>query len=104
MPQPGSIIRPFVDRLFIEQGFPWPRRAIETVSDSFGRAFLRRHKAIWIISRGVVASEIESGEFTVLPIDTEQTMGSVGLNRRAETELPPGAEIFADIVRRLTAE
>ena len=102
VPQVGSIIRPYVDRVFIEQGFPWPRKAIETVSDSFGRAFVRRHKAIWIISRGVVASEIENGEFAVLPVDTEQTMGSVGLNMRAEQELPPGAEIFADIVRRLT--
>ncbi|MFZ2103140.1 MAG: pca operon transcription factor PcaQ [Oricola sp.] len=104
VPQVGSIIRPFVDRVFIEQGFPYPRQAIETVSDSFGRAFVRRHEAIWIISRGVVASEIESGEFAVLPIDTEQTMGSVGLNMRADAELPPGAEIFADIVRRLTVK
>lgn len=102
VPTAGSIIRPFVDRLFIEQGFPWPRQVLETVSDSFGRAFVRRHQAIWIISRGVVASEIENGEFSVLPIDTDSTMGSVGLNMRAETELPPGAEIFADIVRRMT--
>jgi len=103
VPPTGSIIRPFVDRLFIEQGFPWPREAVETVSDSFGRAFVRRHRAVWTISRGVVASEIESGEFAVLPIDTDATMGSVGLNMRAETELPPGAEIFTDIVRRLMA-
>jgi LysR family pca operon transcriptional activator len=102
VPTSGSIIRPFVDRLFIEQGFPWPRHALETVSDSFGRAFVRRHQAVWIISRGVVASEIESGEFSVLPIDTDATMGSVGLNKRADTDLPPGAEIFADIVRRIT--
>lgn len=103
VPQIGSIIRPFVDRLFIEQGFPWPRHAIETVSDSFGRAFVRRHQAIWIISRGVVSPEIENGEFSILPIDTDATMGSVGLSMRADTDLPPGAEIFADIVRRITA-
>jgi LysR family transcriptional regulator, pca operon transcriptional activator len=103
VPTRGSIIRPFVDRLFIEQGFPYPPHAIETVSDSFGRAFLRRHNAIWIISRGVIASELKTGEFVTLPIDTESTLGSVGLNMRAESELPPGAEIFVEIVRRRTA-
>lgn len=103
-PTHGSIIQPYVDRLFIEQGFPQPRHAIETVSDSFGRAFLRRHQAIWIISRGVVASEIESGEFVELPIDTESTLGSVGFATRSEGELPPGAEIFVDIVRRITVK
>jgi LysR family pca operon transcriptional activator len=52
MPGPGSIIRPFAERLFIEQGLPVPRDAIETVSDSFGRAFTAQHRAIWVISRG----------------------------------------------------
>jgi len=104
VPTRQSIIRPFVDRLFIEQGISEPLQAIETVSDSFGRAFVRRHAAIWIISRGVVASEIESGEFVALPIDTESTLGSVGLNTRAQTALGPAAQTFADILRRVVAE
>jgi LysR family pca operon transcriptional activator len=102
MPTRGSIIRPFVDRLFIEQGLPFPDRAIETVSDSFGRAFVRGYQAIWIISRGVIAPEIDTGEFVILPIDTESTLGSVGLNTRADAQLPPGAELFADILRSKT--
>lgn len=104
MPPPGSIIRPFVDRLFVELGISEPRVAIETVSDSFGRAYLRRYReAIWIISRGVVAAEIGSGEFVTLPIDTESTLGSVGLITRADAELPPPARYFADILRKVAA-
>ncbi|PCJ87060.1 MAG: pca operon transcription factor PcaQ [Hyphomicrobiales bacterium] len=99
MPNKGSVIRPYVDRLFIEQGIAEPSQMIDTVSDSFGRAFIRKYEAIWIISRGVVSAEIDSKEFTTLPIDTETTMGSVGLNIRAETELSPAAEFFADILR-----
>ncbi|MGO7550770.1 hypothetical protein AB9E34_34340, partial [Rhizobium leguminosarum] len=34
---------------------------IETVSDSFGRAFLRAIDAIWIISNGVVAGDVAYG-------------------------------------------
>ena len=76
---------------------------IETVSDSFGRAFLRRHDAVWVISRGVVASEMEAGDIVTLPIDTDSTIGSVGLNMRADAQLPPGAELLADILRKMTA-
>lgn len=103
VPTSDSIIHPFVDRLFIEQGFSRPPMAIETVSDSFGRAFVSRHAAIWIISRGVVASEIEAGEFVELPIDTESTLGSVGFAMRSEGELQPGTQLFVDIVRRITS-
>ena len=58
VPPAGSIIHPFVERVMLEQGMAPPTQAVETVSDSFGRAFLRATNAIWIISRGVVAAEL----------------------------------------------
>ena len=67
VPTPASIIAPYVERLFLEQGIPQPNRVIETVSDSFGRAFTRDFGAIWIISRGVISSELTTGEFVALP-------------------------------------
>ncbi len=103
VPTRQSIIRPFVDRLFIEQGITVPLRAIETVSDSFGHAFVRQFDAIWIISRGVVSGEIASGEFTTLPFDTESTRGSVGLITRREVSLGPGAQMFAETLRHAAA-
>ncbi len=102
MPTRNAIIRPVVERLFIEKGYAIPLRAVESVSDSFGREFVRRNRAIWIISRGVVASEIERGEFAELPVDTQTTLGSVGLNQRVDAEARPSVELFASIVRRLT--
>ncbi|OKL45692.1 pca operon transcription factor PcaQ [Pseudovibrio exalbescens] len=103
MPSADSIIRPFVDRLFIEQGIPEPQNAIETVSDSFGRAFTRAHMAIWIISRGVISAEIQSGQFVELPIDTSSTRGSVGLVVRSDQSLGPASQFFADILKNLAA-
>uniref|UniRef100_UPI0009BD8FF1 pca operon transcription factor PcaQ n=1 Tax=Ensifer aridi TaxID=1708715 RepID=UPI0009BD8FF1 len=50
MPTRASIIRPFVERLLITNGIAGLPNQIETVSDSFGRAFVRSSDAIWIIS------------------------------------------------------
>lgn len=104
VPTGQSIIRPFVDRLFIEQGITEPSQVIETVSDSFGRTFVKNHKAVWIISRAVVAAEIDGGEFATLPVDTESTVGSIGLCTRADAQLSSACALFADVLRRVIAE
>ncbi len=104
VPSDTSIIGPFVARLFVEQGISEPPLAIESVSDSFGRAFVRRHHAVWIISRSVIASEIERGEFALLPIDTDSTLGSVGLMTRAQTAPSAAVEHFAKILRRVVTD
>ncbi|WP_108659843.1 pca operon transcription factor PcaQ [Acuticoccus kandeliae] len=101
IPPKNSIIRPMVDRLFVEHGLSEPPRRVETVSDSFGRAFVRRYMAIWIISRGVVLPEIESGEFRTLAIDTRNTSGAVGLTTRAGVERTPAAELFIESLRKV---
>ncbi len=43
--------------------------------------------AVWIISHGVVAEDIEEGILRELPLDTTDTRGPVGLTTRAD--LPP---------------
>lgn len=103
-PPEGSIIFPVVERVLVEQGLTRPEREIETVSDSFGRAYVREKKAIWIISRGVVADELTSGRFRELPIDTGSTLGSVGLVTRGGDDPGDGAAAFADTLRKVTAE
>ncbi|PDT49899.1 pca operon transcription factor PcaQ [Sinorhizobium fredii] len=84
MPTRASIIRPFVERFLIANGIAALPNQIETVSDSFGRAFVRSSDAIWIISNGVVATDIEDGLLAALPIDTSETKGPVGLTMRTD--------------------
>lgn len=104
VPNRGSIIRQIVERLFIELGLTPPRDAIETVSDSFGRAFVKNHNAVWFISRGAVAAELDDGSFAALGIDTSSTLGPVGLClRRGHTLLPTGV-MFCDQMRAVIAE
>lgn len=91
MPTRNSIIRPFVESFLIANGVPSLPNQIETVSDAFGRAFLRKSDAIWIISEGVVAADISDGLLCALPIDTTDTRGPVGLTIRADT--PPSLSL-----------
>jgi LysR family pca operon transcriptional activator len=86
MPTRNSVIGPVVDQFLLAHGVaPLPRR-IETVSDAFGRAFVRMSDAVWIISEGVVAADIADGTLTMLPLDTADTSGPVGLTMRADTQ------------------
>lgn len=82
-PPPGSVIRPFVDRLLLTNGIGELTDVVETVSDSFGRAFVELYDAIWLISRGVVSSEIRAGRLATLDVNTTETRGAVGLTTRA---------------------
>jgi len=84
MPTRASIIRPFVERFLISNGIASLPNQIETVSDAFGRAFVRSSDAVWIISAGVVESDIGDGTIEALPIDTSETKGPVGLTMRTD--------------------
>ncbi|MDR6634669.1 LysR family pca operon transcriptional activator [Phyllobacterium sp. 1468] len=84
MPTRASIIRPFVDRFLIANGVAALPTHIETVSDAFGRAFVRSSNAVWIISSGVVADDVDDGSLALLPLDTSETRGPVGLTMRAD--------------------
>lgn len=99
MPPHGSVIRPFVDRLLVNNGISELRARIETVSDSFGRAFLRTHDAIWIISHGAIEDELKSGKFAILPIDTSETIGSVGMTTRPDVAMSAATALFVAAVR-----
>ena len=99
MPTRGSVIRPFVDRLLLSNGIPDLPHIIETVSDSFGRAYIARNPAAWIISRGVVADDIASGRFAALSLDMRETRGAVGLTTPAETDPSASLTLMKQTIR-----
>lgn len=104
MPTTSSIIRPFVDRFLIANGLATPAAQVETVSDSFGRAFVRRTDAVWIISAGVVAADIGEGLLATLPVDTSETRGPVGLTIRASAPPLPALDILMETIRQAARE
>lgn len=104
MPTRGSIIRPFAERFLIAHGIAELPVEIETVSDSFGRALVRQSDAIWIISEGVVAADLAAGDFQLLPVDTTETRGSVGLTTRVDVEATTSLDILMRTVRETVAQ
>ena len=98
-PPKGSITAPSVDRFLLSQGVGNIQDRIDTVSDSFGKEFLRKSDAIWIISKGVVAREIADGELAELPVDTKETLGPVGLTIRADSTPSVALQQFMSAVR-----
>jgi LysR family transcriptional regulator, pca operon transcriptional activator len=103
MPTRSSIIRPFVDNLLIVNGVAHLREQIETVSDAFGRAFVQTSDAVWIISAGVVAKDIENGLLAKLPIDTRETRGPVGLTMRSDAVASLPLTILIQTIREAAA-
>src|SRR5690606_37234053 len=97
------IIRPFVESFLIANGIARLPIHIETVSDSFGRAFVRASDAIWIISAGVVASDIADGMLVTLPIDTSGTSGPVGLTMRTDAAPSMPLSILMQTIREVAA-
>lgn len=104
MPTRNSIIRPFAERFLLAHGIAELPVAIETVSDSFGRAFVRQSDAIWIISEGVVANDLADRTLATLPVDTSETRGSVGLTTRQDATTSPAVEIVSRTIRETVKE
>lgn len=94
-PPRGSAIRPLIDRFLITNGVSdWSNR-LETVSGAFGRAMtLGPARAIWIISQGVVAQDVAAGRMVILPIETQEMSGPVGIMARSEEEPTPTVRLF----------
>lgn len=103
-PIEGSIIRPYVERFLIANGVGAIPDRIETVSNAFGRVYVRETDAIWIISHGVIAMDSAEGALVELPVETEDTLGPVGLTTRAGDPLSPAAQMFVDAVREAAAD
>ena len=104
MPTRGSIIRPFVESFLIANGAGGLPNQIETVSDSFGRAFVRLSDAIWIISAGVVTGDVDDGLLALLPIDTSETKGPVGLTMRTDAIPTLPLSILMQTIREAAGE
>ena len=99
MPTREDITRGAVDRLLIAAGVAALERRVETVSSDFSRAFLKQTDAVWIISYGVAALDLASGDLVELPADTSDTRGPVGMTTRADERPSPAVVSFMGIVR-----
>lgn len=101
IPTSDSITRSSIDKWLITQGIAELPYRIETVSSSFGRTYVRQSDAIWGISRGVVAVDIEEGNLVELATDMSDTSGPVGLTTRADSTPSTSAQLFMSSLRHV---
>ena len=104
MPPPGAVIRPAVERLLMAHGVTEPRDDIETVSNAFGRRYTLMTDSVWIISEGVVANDVADGSLAVLPVDTSETTGPVGLTMRSGEAMGFAAQQLVAAIREVSIE
>ncbi|MCB8837307.1 pca operon transcription factor PcaQ [Aurantimonas sp. VKM B-3413] len=99
-PNKDAAIRQIAEQFFIAQGLTRRRDRVETVAETFGRAFVRKTDAVWVISSGVVALDLAEGKLAELPLIMADTLGPVGLTMRAEGDPSPALRLFIEALRR----
>lgn len=100
LPPETAIIRRVVDDYLMTLNLSGLNPAFETVALPVGRAILLRSDAVWFISRGVVADELDRGELCEISTGARFLSGAVGLTRRQGGPPVPGL----DLLERLTKE
>lgn len=99
VPTRKSVIYPLVSSLLMAHGITGLRGEIETVSSDFGRAYIRKSDAIWFISEGVVAQDVAESRLALLPVETSETLGPVGLTMRVDQAPIPAMVALMQTVR-----
>jgi LysR family pca operon transcriptional activator len=89
VPPPGAVISPLVRAMLAEFDIPPYGPKFETVSLAFGRKLVQNSDAIWFISRGVVASELEQQSLCALPTDQDVHGSPVGISLREDGSTTP---------------
>ncbi|TGG95057.1 pca operon transcription factor PcaQ [Natronospirillum operosum] len=102
LPPKDISIRPIVEQALITLGIGMPTTVIETISNTFGRAFLRGSDAVWMISYGVVVDYLNSGVLRLLTDPIENTKGPVGLIRREDQEVDVSMRQLTSILLQQT--
>lgn len=97
---PGTRIRRDADEFFARRGLPMPGHRIESESVQFGLGMILQSDAIWFGPWGMIESAVESQQLKVVPIDTSDSLGPVGLTLRQDQQLSHSCE---ELLRHLRA-
>ncbi|MDZ7573123.1 MAG: LysR substrate-binding domain-containing protein [Pseudotabrizicola sp.] len=98
LPPEDALIRRSVNDYLATLGLPGLRPAMETVALAIGRGILAGSDAVWFISRGVVAEELDRGDLIALPTGVRFLSGSVGITQRQSAQPIPGADLLVRLL------
>lgn len=95
LPPSSALIRRPVGEYLASLGLAGVPPAVETVSLALGRGICLASDALWFISRGVVADELDNGLMIELPVAARFLSGAVGITRRQGASAPGLAALEA---------
>jgi len=98
VPTKDGVMRPVIDRFWVAHGIVTLPDYIEARSPDFCRQYVLSSDAVWLISHGVVAHDLENGTLRKLQVDTSDTRGSVGLTIRADMDPSPMLRQLMDTI------
>lgn len=99
MPPGGAVISQTVDRYLASIGLPELRGVIETVALPVGRKFVRLTDALWFISRGVVADELEDGTLIKVELSSPLLSGPVGVSYAQAAPMSVERSVLSECLR-----
>lgn len=99
MPPRGAVISQTVDRYLASMGLPELRGAIETVALPVGRKFVRLTDALWFISSGVVADELENGTLIKVELSSPLLSGPVGVSYAQAAPMSVERSVLSECLR-----
>ncbi|WP_151719519.1 LysR substrate-binding domain-containing protein [Gemmobacter serpentinus] len=103
LPPRTALIRRPVDDYLASLGLIGVVPAVETVSLAVGRGICLASDALWFISRGVIAEELEHGLMQELPVGARFLSGAVGITRR-QSASAPGLATLEEVAREIAAQ
>lgn len=99
LPTRAALIRRVVHEYLITLNLAGMKPALETTALAVGRGILTGSDAVWFISRGVVAEELDRGEFCEIPTNVRFLSGAVGLTLRQGGPFSAGLDLLASLTR-----
>ena len=99
LPPETALIRRAVDDYLASLALPGHRPAFETVALPIGRGIVLGSDAVWFISRGVVAEELDRGDLAEIPTGVRFLSGAVGTTRRQGGPPVPGLDLLLRLTR-----
>lgn len=103
-PPANSQVRAMVDDfLFASQARP-TLRFIESHSETFSRAYVCQHDAVWFVPAGVVEVDLRMKVLSALPIRSPLLRAPIGITTMAAAAGSVSADAFAKVLRELGRE
>lgn len=99
LPPADALIRRMVDDYLASLGLLARGPMVETVALAVGRGIVMGSDAVWFISRGVVAVELQRGELIELRTGLVSLSGAVGITRRQGQSADARLELLAQLCR-----